>query len=84
MEAGLTPLEALQGATINAARYQSKEKELGTVEKGKLADLVLLGSNPLEKITNTQKINAVVMNGKLISKADIERMLQSIEAAAQR
>ena len=84
VEAGLTPLEALQAATINAARYQSKEKELGTVEKGKLADLVLLDSNPLEKITNTQKINAVVMNGKLISKGEIERMLQSIEAAAQR
>jgi len=84
VEAGLTPLEALQAATINAARYQSKEKELGTVEKGKLADLVLLDSNPLDKITNTQKINAVVINGKLISKAEIERMLQSIEAAAQR
>jgi len=84
VEAGLTPLEALQAATINAARYQSKEKELGTVEKGKLADLVLLDSNPLDKITNTQKINAILMNGKLISKAEIERMLQSIEAAAQR
>ena len=84
VEAGLTPLEALQAATINAARYQSKEKELGTVEKGKIADLVLLDSNPLEKITNTQKINAVVINGKVINKAEIERMLQSIEAAAQR
>jgi len=84
VEAGLTPLEALQAATINAARYQSKEKELGTVEKGKIADLVLLDSNPLEKITNTQKINAVVINGKVINKTEIERMLQSIEAAAQR
>src|SRR5215510_9179303 len=84
VEAGLTPLEALQAATINAARYQSKEKELGTVEKGKIDDLVLLDSNPLEKITNTQKINAVVINGKVINKAEIERMLQSIEAAAKR
>ena len=84
VEAGLTPLEALQAATINAARYQSKEKELGSVEKDKLADLVLLDANPLEKIANTQKINAVVMNGKLINRAEIERMLQRIEGDAQR
>ena len=84
VEAGLSPLEALQAATMNAARYQSREKELGTVEKGKLADLVLLDANPLENITNTQKINAVIVNGKLINKAETERMLQNIEAAAQR
>jgi imidazolonepropionase-like amidohydrolase len=84
VEAGLTPLEALQAATINAARYQAREKELGTVAKDKLADLVLLEANPLEKITNTQKIDAVIMNGKLIDKAQLQQMLQNIEAAAQR
>jgi imidazolonepropionase-like amidohydrolase len=83
VEAGLSPLEALQAATINAARFQSKEKELGTVEKGKLADLVLLEADPLQNIANTQKINAVIVNGKLINKSEIEKMLQSIEVAAQ-
>jgi hypothetical protein len=53
VKAGLTPIEALQAATLNPARYLGKEKELGTVERGKLADLVLLDDNPLEDIRNT-------------------------------
>src|SRR6185436_10165753 len=53
VNAGLTPLEALQAATLNPAEFLHKEKELGTVEKGKIADLVLLDANPLENIHNT-------------------------------
>jgi imidazolonepropionase-like amidohydrolase len=80
--AGLTPMEALQAATLNPARFLGKEKELGTVEKGKLADLVLLEANPLEDINNTRRINAVVVGGKLISNSEIQRMLATAEAAA--
>jgi imidazolonepropionase-like amidohydrolase len=84
VSAGLTPMEALQAATLNPARFLDKERELGTVEKGKLADLVLLEANPLEDIRNTQKINAVMVGGKLISKSELQRMLATIEAAANR
>ena len=73
--AGLTNLQALQTATINPAVFLSREKELGSVTAGKLADLVILEANPLSEISNTQKIYAVVVNGKYLSKADIARML---------
>ena len=82
--AGLTPMEALQAATLNPARFSGKEKELGTVEKGKVADLVLLEANPLEDINNTRRINAVVVGGKLISNSEIQRMLATAEAAASK
>jgi imidazolonepropionase-like amidohydrolase len=82
VEAGLTPLEALQTATLNPARYLGKEKDLGTVEKGKLADLVLLEANPLEDIGNTKKIAAVVAAGKLHTKADLEKMLADVATLA--
>ncbi|MGB2662840.1 MAG: amidohydrolase family protein, partial [Candidatus Acidiferrum sp.] len=62
--AGFTPLEALQTATLNPARFFQMEDQLGTIEKGKLADLVFLDGNPLEDIRNTQKVTAVILNGK--------------------
>jgi hypothetical protein len=73
--AGLTNLQVLQTATLNPAKFLYKEKELGTVTTGKLADLLILEGNPLSDISNTQKINAVIVNGKYISKDDIKRML---------
>lgn len=82
--AGLTQMEALQAATLNPARFLGKERELGTVEKGKMADLVLLEANPLVDISNTQKINAVVVRGKLIPKSELQHMLATVEAAAHR
>ena len=82
VSAGLTPMEALQAATFNAARFLGKEKDLGTIEKGRLADLVLLEANPLEDINNTKKINAVVFGGKLIPRSEVQKMLDTVEAAA--
>jgi hypothetical protein len=62
--AGGTPaLPVIRSATLNPARYLGKEKDLGTVEKGKLADLLLLNANPLEDVGNTKKIAAVVTEG---------------------
>ncbi len=84
VEAGLTPMEALQAATLNPARFLGKEKDLGTVEKGKIADLVLLDANPLEDIGNSRKIDAVVTGGKLLPKAELEKMLADIEALASK
>jgi imidazolonepropionase-like amidohydrolase len=82
--AGFTPLEALQTATLNPARFLGIEEQLGTIEKGKLADLVLLNANPLERISNTQKIAAVIVNGHYYSGKDLEKMLAGVEAAARR
>ena len=82
VQAGLSPMEALQTATLNPARFLGQEKDLGTVEKGKIADLVLLNGNPLDDIGNSRKIDAVVTGGKLLPKAEIEKMLADIEAMA--
>lgn len=84
VEAGLSPLEALQTATINPALFLDKEKEIGTIEKGRFADLVLLDANPLEDIKNTQKIAAVVVNGRYLSKSELEKLLAQVEAFAKR
>ena len=80
--AGFTPLEALQTATINPARFFGVEDQAGTVEKGKFADLVLLSANPLEDIANTQKIAAVIVNGRYLRRADLDKMVGRVEAAA--
>jgi imidazolonepropionase-like amidohydrolase len=82
--AGFTPLEALQTATLNPARFFGMEEQLGTVEKGKIADLVLLSANPLKEIGNTWKIAGVILNGHYFPHAEIEKMLASEEAAARR
>jgi imidazolonepropionase-like amidohydrolase len=80
--AGFTPLEALQTATINPAKFLDKLKDFGTVEPGKMADLVLLDANPLEDIRNTQKIAAVVANGRYFSRAQLDQVLHDVEVYA--
>jgi imidazolonepropionase-like amidohydrolase len=82
--AGLLPLEALQAATLNPARYLESTDSLGTVEAGKLADLVLLDANPLEDIRNSQRISAVVLNGRYLDRRALDRLLAEAEAAANR
>jgi imidazolonepropionase-like amidohydrolase len=81
--AGFTPMEALQTATLNPAKFLGMQDRLGTIEEGKLADMVLLDANPLEDIRNTQKIAAVIVNGRYLSRADLDRMLAGVEAAAR-
>jgi imidazolonepropionase-like amidohydrolase len=82
VEAGLTPMEALQTATRNPARYLDRLADLGTVQKGKIADLVLLEANPLEDIKNTQRIAAVVSREKLLDHATLHKMLVEVEQRA--
>jgi imidazolonepropionase-like amidohydrolase len=79
VQAGLSPMEALQTATINAANFLGLEKSLGTIETGKLADLVLLEANPLDDISNTKKIFAVVTNGRYLPKEKLQEILRNIE-----
>ncbi len=84
VRSGLTPMQALQAATLNPARFLGREKDLGTVATGKMADLVLLDANPLDDIGNTRKISAVVFRGKFFARASLDEMLAKIEALASR
>jgi dihydroorotase-like cyclic amidohydrolase len=81
--AGFTPLEALQTATLNPAVFLGMSRSIGTVEKGKLADLVLLDADPLRDITNTRKIYGVVANGRYLSRSRLDTMLGEVELAAK-
>jgi imidazolonepropionase-like amidohydrolase len=81
--AGFTPLEALQTATLNPSKFLGMSDRLGTIEKGKLADLVLLDANPLEDIRNTQKIAGVVVNGRYLSRVELDKVLVAVEKAAE-
>ena len=83
--AGFTPLQALQTATLNPATFLHREKDLGTVEAGKLADLILLDRNPLEDIRNTRSVSAVFLDGQYLSGEQLAAMREHLEtAAAQR
>lgn len=82
-KAGLSPLEALQTATIDPAIFLKATDSLGTIENGKIADLVLLNANPLENISNIRKIEAVVVNGRLLQRKDLDVMLNAIKDAAR-
>jgi imidazolonepropionase-like amidohydrolase len=81
-QAGLTPMQALQTATLNPAKFMGRTADLGTVEKGKLADLVLLDANPLEDIANTRRIRGVVLAGRYFDRPALDRMLRGVEKAA--
>ena len=76
VRAGLSPIEALKAATLNPARYFDLEEELGLIQAGMWADLVILTANPLEDIENTQRIDAVVRQGKYYNRNALDHMLQ--------
>jgi imidazolonepropionase-like amidohydrolase len=75
VDAGLSPLAALQAATRNAAEFMGQLDRRGTIEAGKTADLVLLDKNPLADIHNTRSIQAVVLSGKLYPRTALDAML---------
>lgn len=82
---GLSPLEALRTATINPAIFLNRQDELGSVEKGKLADLVLLDANPLTDIKNTNKIFAVINNGKYLDRTALDNLkMRAVKAVLER
>ena len=81
-DGGLTPLEALQTATINPARFLRATDSLGVVAPGKLADLVLLDADPLMDIRNTSRIAAVIVNGRYFARPALNEMLAGAARAA--
>ena len=82
VQAGMTPMDALRTATYNPAKYFGLLGSFGTIEQGKIADLVLLDANPLENIMNTRRINAVILSGRYLRKETLQKMLASVEATA--
>jgi imidazolonepropionase-like amidohydrolase len=80
--AGLTPLEALQSVTRDAAEFLGRSDDFGAVANGKAADFVLLDSNPLDDIRNTQKIRAVVVQGKYLDRAALDALLAHAKESA--
>jgi imidazolonepropionase-like amidohydrolase len=82
VEAGYTPAEALRAATLAPAQYLGREKDFGTVERGKVADLVMLDADPLADIRNTQKIQAVMLNGRLLDRKALDEIQSRLEASA--
>jgi imidazolonepropionase-like amidohydrolase len=82
VRAGFTPMEALQAATRGAAQFLGRERELGTVESGHIADLVLLSANPAENIANTRAVLNVIRNGSLYDRAALDSLLEQAKKAA--
>ena len=70
-EAGLTPMDILVAATKNGALAMGKEAELGTLEEGKQADLLILNSDPLESVANFNKIDQVIVKGQWIEREEL-------------
>ena len=79
VQAGLTPLQALQAATINGAKFMGVVGRTGTIAPGKDADLVLLTGNPLENIANVRKIDAVISRGKAYPTPVLANLLRTIK-----
>jgi imidazolonepropionase-like amidohydrolase len=81
---GLSPFDALRAATLDPARFLALRDSLGTVEPGKLADLVLLEANPLADIRNTRRVNAVIANGRLLDAETRRALLRQLAAPGGR
>jgi Tol biopolymer transport system component len=79
--AGFTPLQALQTATVNTARLLNAENDLGSVEPGKLADLVIVEGNPLVNIRDTMRVRTVIKNGEVFT---VEQLLNRPQTGGTR
>jgi imidazolonepropionase-like amidohydrolase/Tol biopolymer transport system component len=73
-EGGLQPLEVLRAATFTGAKYLGMDQEIGSLEKGKLADLIVLDKNPLEEIRNTESVHYTMVNGRLYNAATMDEI----------
>ena len=84
VESGLSPAEALRAATLGPAEFLGLSENTGSIAVGKRADLVLLDANPLRQINNTQRIRAVVLNGGLLRRTDLDALLDGAAGDSSR
>jgi imidazolonepropionase-like amidohydrolase len=80
--AGFTPLEALQTATLNPAKFYDRMGDFGSIQRGRIADMVLLKANPLEDITNTRRIAGVVADGQYMSEQELDQLRAKLKRLA--
>ncbi len=83
VEGGMTPLQALRAATLNGARYLGLDKDIGSLEAGKLADLVVLESNPLLNIRDTERVRYTMINGRLFEADTMNQTGNTIQRRAK-
>ena len=81
VSAGFSPLQALQSATLEPAKFFRRENDFGTIEPGKVADLVLLDANPTEDIRAVRRIRAVFASGRVFDRSALDAILAKLEAA---
>jgi imidazolonepropionase-like amidohydrolase len=84
VDSGLTPLDALRAATLAPAEYLAARDSMGTIAVGQVADMVLLRSNPLANIGATREIDAVVHRGRVLDRRQLDNLLDTVAAAAQK
>lgn len=82
VDGGISPMDAIRIATLNSARFLGKERDMGSIEEGKIADLVLLSADPLEDINNTKRIDSVFKAGQLIDRSKLDLPVNRKAAAA--
>ena len=72
VDAGISPLDVIRIATLHGAKFLGKERELGSISEGKLADMLLLDADPLQDINNMKRINSVIKNGQLVNRDELK------------
>ncbi len=82
VQAGVSPIDALRASTIGPAKFFGSEQEWGSVEAGKVADLVILDGNPLQDISHVRDISAVIVRGRLFDRAALDALLAEAATAA--
>ena len=82
-DAKLTPLEALESATIAPARFARLDAQVGSIAPGRIADLVLLDADPLADIRNTRRIHAVVQGGRVLSRTELDVLLANVRESVR-
>ena len=80
---GFSPLEALRAATVNPAAVTGRASTSGSVNIGKVADLVVLDANPLDDIANVRRIHGVVLAGRFIDRKELDALLEQARTAAR-
>jgi len=73
-QGGMSPMSALRSATIRGAKYIGMEDKIGTIETGKLADVIIIDGNPLENIQDTEHVTHTIMNGRIYDTATMNEI----------